>query len=184
MASKTIIHCAAALLTAAISLPALAQSVGLKGGSGAGVNATTTKGGSTLTTAQMQQRQLQAIRQVLGSSDDEFAVLSPKIEKLLTLRHDANLPGSGSGRIVGGSGVMPTQQPDGSPLPPVLFARAELQNAVQDPSAAPELIVQKLAALRAAQLKAQEEITTAEKDLISVLTPRQESLLVLNEILH
>jgi hypothetical protein len=33
-------------------------------------------------------------------------------------------------------------------------------------------------------LKAQEEITTAEKDLISVLTPRQESLLVLNEILH
>jgi hypothetical protein len=140
----------------------------------------------------MQQRRLQQIQQTLGSTDDEFAALSPKITAILALQNDVNPQGGrGGGRRGGGggggggiAGPAPTQNPDGSPLSPVQAARADLQNTLQDQNATPDLIKTKLEAYRAAVDKAKSDLAAAQKDLIAVLTQKQEAQLVLLSVLN
>ncbi|MFI5381801.1 MAG: hypothetical protein ACHRHE_21090, partial [Tepidisphaerales bacterium] len=117
------------------------------------------------------------IKTQLGSSEDEWKVLSPKIEKVMTAQRDARAGGFGGGRGGRGGGNNPPAAPpaDASPL---AKAQYDLRVAV-DAKAAPDELTKKLAALREARDKADATVAAAQKELKDVLTVPQEAVLVM-----
>jgi hypothetical protein len=137
---------------------------------------------------QMRQRMMQRIQQALGASDDEFAVLEPKIDAVVQLRMDVNggMFGRGMGRRPGGGGG--GGGPDGGapstqPSSPVQTATADLRTTLDDDSATPDQIKSKLDTLRQAKAQEKADLSKNEDDLRSLLTQRQEAQLVLFGIL-
>jgi septal ring factor EnvC (AmiA/AmiB activator) len=84
--------------------------------------------------------------------------------------------GGRGGRGAGGGGA-PAAAP-ATPTNDVEKARAALQATLDDTGAKPEAIKEKLAALRDAKEKVRQELDKATTDLKSVLSVRQEALLV------
>src|SRR5258706_5568999 len=74
---RTIGFLASALLTALVAIPAMAQPQpgGAPGGG---------PGGGRFDPAQIRQRMMDRIKETLCSSDDEFKVLEPKIDQVMT----------------------------------------------------------------------------------------------------
>jgi hypothetical protein len=134
---------------------------------------------------------LQALQQQLGLSDDDFAALSPKIQKVMQLQQDANPRGRGGrGGGFGGGGPGGQGGPgggggfngppnNGQPQSDVQKARAEVQAALDDPNSTPDLIKGKLDAYRAAVAKAKDDYAAAQADLKQLLTQRQEAVMVM-----
>ncbi len=130
-------------------------------------------------------------KQQLGASDDEFAAIQPKIQAVMQLQRDANA-GRGRGMFGGGRGGPrggggpggpgggggfggpPSTQPS-----PVQDALADLRTTLDDQSASPDTIKAKLEALRQARTKSKQDLAVAQQDLKSVLTQRQEAVMVL-----
>ncbi|MGA2232647.1 MAG: hypothetical protein ABSH22_17250 [Tepidisphaeraceae bacterium] len=127
---------------------------------------------------------LQQIQTQLGATDDEFAALSPKIVAVMNAQTAAGVNvfggrgGRGGRRGGGGGGGGAAPAPTG-PQSPVALARAELQAAIDDQNSTADLIKGKLDAYRAAVTKAKQDLVSAQKDLQSVLTQRQEAIMVL-----
>jgi len=69
---------------------------------------------------------------------------------------------------------------DNTPQSPVALATAALRTTLADTNASADDIKAKLQALRDAKVKAKEDLVAAQKDLQSVLTQRQEAVMVLN----
>jgi hypothetical protein len=130
------------------------------------------------------------LKQQLGATDDEFAAIQPKIEAVMSIQRDLNpramgMFGGGNRRRMnqdGGGGGNPqggaTTQPTG-----VQAAMTDLENTLNDQSAGPDQIKTKLDALRDARKTAKQDLAQAQSDLKSVLTQRQEAVLVLNGML-
>ncbi len=55
---------------------------------------------------------------------------------------------------------------------------SELRTALADPNATSEQLKDKLGAVRSARQKAEAELAAARKDLLELLTPDQEAILV------
>jgi Spy/CpxP family protein refolding chaperone len=123
--------------------------------------------------AQMRERYMNSIKEQLKADDDEWKVLSPKIEKLMTAQRDTR-GGGGFGRRPGGGGGGADTQPQ----TPVSKASAELRTVLENKDTAPEDIAKKLAALREARDKARADLVAVQKELKDVLTQRQEAVLV------
>ena len=124
--------------------------------------------------AQMRERFMNSIKEQLKADDDEWKVLSPKIEKLMTAQRDARAGGGGfRGGRPGGGGT-----PDNQPTTPVAKASADLRTALDNKDTPAEDIAKKLAALREARDKARADLTAVQKELKEVLTQRQEAVLV------
>jgi len=122
--------------------------------------------------AQMRERFMNSIKEQLKADDDEWKVLSPKIEKLMTAQRDARAGGGGfRGRGGGGGG-------DNQPTTPVAKASADLRTALDNKDTPAEDIAKKLAALREARDKARADLAAVQKELKEVLTQRQEAVLV------
>jgi Spy/CpxP family protein refolding chaperone len=117
---------------------------------------------------------LNNLREQLGATDEEWQVLSPKIEKVMNAQREARFAGMGFGfgRRGGGMGGPDSQSVVGR-------AAAELRELLQNPDVTPDAINAKLAALREARAKAQADLAAAQKELKELLTPRQEATLVL-----
>ena len=111
--------------------------------------------------AQQQQKALEDLKGQLGISDQEWAVVKPRVEKVYNLVHP--LPPMGTR----------SEQPKTE----VDRASSELHELLRNESAAADQIKAKLGALRAAKLKAAQDLVTARQSL------RQEALLVLNGLL-
>lgn len=117
----------------------------------------------------------------LGATAEEWKVLEPKVTKVQTL----NMQISGRGGMRGMRGA-----DTGAAAPAeteIQKARTALNdlvgaNATGTPTA--DQITKALTAFRAARLKAQAELTTAQADLKKVVTPKQEALLVLAGLLE
>ena len=124
--------------------------------------------------AQMRERFMNSIKEQLNADDDEWKVLSPKIEKLMTVQRDTR-GGGAFGRRPGGGGGGNT---DNQPQTPVAKASAELRTVLENKDTAPEDIAKKLAALREARDKARADLVAVQKELKDVLTQRQEAVLV------
>ena len=124
--------------------------------------------------ATAQNAPLNAIRRQLEVSDEEWKALQPKIQRVLTASGEASSPGP-AGQMGGGLAFLSRQMTKGE----VSKRRADLQAATNNPAGAPGDIQTKLSALREATKKAQEELAAAQKDLIEVLTSRQEAVLAL-----
>ena len=128
----------------------------------------------------------------LKVSDEEWGVIQPLIEKVMSKQRDA-----GGSRFGGG----PSRGPGGSPgggTPPApggssdsnrseragTAEREALRAALENESTSPETLKAKLAAVREIRAKATAELAAAREDLKKVLTVRQEALLVSYGILE
>jgi DNA repair exonuclease SbcCD ATPase subunit len=141
------------------------------------------QGGGNFDPAQMRSQFLQRIKEQLGATDEEFAALQPKLEKLMTAQRDTRGGGGGRGgfgRRGGGGGQGgntndPNAQQNQSA---VAKAQAELRTVLDNKDSKPEEIKTKLTALRDAREKAKADVSAAQKDLRELLTQRQEAVLV------
>jgi Spy/CpxP family protein refolding chaperone len=125
---------------------------------------------------QYQQRMLDDIKTRMGSSDDEFAVLSPKIQNIIQLQTATVASRFGArGMAFLNAGQSPT---------PLQTATSELQAAVDDPTTNDQIIANKLAAVRAEKQKVQDQLTAAQADLVQLLTQKQEAVLVMMGLLQ
>jgi Spy/CpxP family protein refolding chaperone len=129
--------------------------------------------------ARFREEAMKRMQEQLGASAEEWTVIQPKVDKLMTAQRD-NMGGRGFGgrggdRDRGGDrGSSASNQPSS----PLQTASRELRETLDNKEAAPEQITAKLTALREARAKAREQLVTAQKDLQSVLTPRQEAVMV------
>jgi len=124
--------------------------------------------------AQMRERFMTSIKEQLKADDDEWKVLSPKIEKLMTAQRDSRGTGGFRGGRPGGGGG----GADNQPTTPVAKASADLRTALENKDTPAEDIAKKLAALREARDKARADLAAVQKELKEVLTQRQEAVLV------
>jgi len=179
------------IMLGAVAVPVMAQQQdngGQQGGGGGqGGGGQGGQGGrGNWNPAQMDQRRLERIKQQLGATDDEFNAISPKITAVMTAQRDVggNMFGGRNRRAPGGNGgngqngaTATTPQSD------VAKASADLQTTLDQKDATPEDIKAKLEALRTAKKAAKETLAKAQEDLKSLLTQRQEAVLVENGLL-
>jgi Spy/CpxP family protein refolding chaperone len=132
------------------------------------------------------------LKESLGSSDDEWRVLEPQIEKVVTLQRQSSpmmaMWGRGGGRGRGPGSDNAGAPPAGAPQPSgprgdgaqseLSKASQELSTLVADQSASNDAINAKIKAFRAAREKARAELTAAQKELRELLSLRQEATLV------
>jgi hypothetical protein len=165
-----------AFLVGALVMPvcALAQAGGGGGGGGGGGN----RGNrGNFDPAAMRQRFMDNIKEQLGASEDEWKVMSPKIEKVMTAQRETRGGGMfGGGRGGRGGGNNP---PADQPQSKIAQAQQDLRTAVENKSTPPEELTKKLTALREARDKADAELAAAQKELKEVCTVRQEAVLVM-----
>jgi len=135
--------------------------------------------------AQMQQRMMEMMKDQLKVQDDEWKVIEPKLNKVMTATRDLRFNG---GMGFGGRGGMGTGRDNNAnadqPQSEIARASRELRTTLQNDSASATDIEAKLTAFRAAREKAQEELKTAREDLKGVLTQRQEAVLVMSGLLE
>lgn len=133
---------------------------------------------------QMRQMMNDRIKEALGATDEEWQVIGPRLEKVSTLQREAAAGGSMRALfgVRGGRGGAGGQQRPDAPereRSAVEQAMGDLQQVVDDESAAADQIKQKLTALREAREKAKQQLVKAQQELREVLTLRQEAQLVL-----
>ena len=149
---------------------------------------------------QFRQRMNDRMKQVLAATDEEWGVLQPKIEKVMTLQRQ-NAGGRGMGMLFGRGGPGGGGPGGGGPgrdgggrrggggpfggddNSAVSQKTRELQQAIESNAGAEDLKA-KLAALREARAKARQELTQAQSELKELLTARQEAALVMMGMLE
>ncbi len=109
---------------------------------------------------------VEELRSQLGVSDQEWAVIKPRIETAYDLVYPQPRFGCGGVR----------------PATPAERKRNELRELLGNKEATPDQIKGALISLRAANEKARQEPAKARQDLCRVLTLRQGALLVLREL--
>ena len=137
--------------------------------------------GGNFDPAAMRQAMMQRIKEQLGATDQEWTVIEPKLTKVMDLSRQLQ-PARGGMFGRGGRGGAPAAAPT-TPQTDVGKARAALQTALDDAGAKPEVIKQQLAALREAKAKVRQDLDKATADLKSVLSARQEAVLLMGGIL-
>jgi hypothetical protein len=133
--------------------------------------------------AQFRERRMNQIKEQLGATDDEWKVISPKVDKVMTAQRETFGGGFGRGGF-GGRGGGGGGGADQQPTTALGKASADLRTTLEDKNAAPETISKKLAAMREAREKARKDVADAQKDLKEILTQRQEAVLVINGMLE
>jgi len=114
------------------------------------------------------QRAVEAMKESLGFSEPEWAVVKPRIAKVYNLSHPQ--------RSIGPGGAEPGTE--------VQRRSGELREVLRDESAKAEAIKAKLTALRAAKEKDRRQLAAARQSLRQELTLRQEAHLVLRGLLE
>jgi hypothetical protein len=131
--------------------------------------------------AQFQQRMLDNAKERLGiTSDDEWKVIQPLVEKVFQTRRETmtGMRGPRRGGDNGGNGgnnrpaVTPTPNPEAEALQQALDSKAEA-----------DVLKTKLAAFRDARKVKEAALTKAQEDLRKVLSVRQEASAVLMGLL-
>src|SRR5436309_1881660 len=133
--------------------------------------------------AQFRQQMEDRLKEQLGTNEDEWKVLQPKVQKVFDAQRDAGRGfgfggmgrrggGGGGGGFGGGGGG--SDQPQSA----VAKAQQDLRTTLDNKSASADEISAKLTALRDARTKARADLEAAQKELKEVLTARQEAVLV------
>jgi len=133
---------------------------------------------------QVRQRMLERVKETIGATEEEWKELQPRVEKVQTLSlQTRGLMGRGMRFGRGGRRPQPAAGAE-APKPTELEeATRELRQLLENPDAADADIKARLAALRDARKKAQEELAKAQKELREIATARQEAHLVLMGLL-
>jgi hypothetical protein len=125
-----------------------------------------------------QERAMEALREQMKSSDDEWAVLQPRIQKVMDLKQGlmsvtASALSQASGRRFRGGG--------GRGGPAAMEYRQSLEDigrTLANVPVSPAAVRRSIDAAREARAAAEEEVAAAQKDLIQLLTTEQEAILV------
>jgi hypothetical protein len=149
-------------------------------------------GGGGFDPSAFKERRLNDLKDQLGATAEEWTVIQPKLDKVLTeqfAQFAGRFSGFGRGtRNRGASDQSNTSRANRPARPgsdsPIAKAAADLKEAVDKKDTPQEEIATKLKALRDARAKAKADLESAQKDLQSVLTPRQEAVLVSNNVLE
>jgi Spy/CpxP family protein refolding chaperone len=146
---------------------------GAGGGGGGGVRVV---GGVGARGAQNRQQTLDAIKEQLAATDEEWNALSAKIENLLDAKRGMQ---SGAGMSWSSINGRPAvfRVSEGNADTPVGKAMQAVRAALEDKEAAAEEITRRLSALKEAREKARTALDAAQSDLKRALTPRQEAVL-------
>jgi hypothetical protein len=125
--------------------------------------------------SQWRQQIMDRMKEQLGSSDDEWKVLEPRVQKVMDLQRDTRggMMG-GFGRTRGGDSNR-TSSNDSA----VQKAQGDLRSALEDKSISADEIAKRLATYRQAKETAKAELTKAQADLKELLSQRQEAQLVM-----
>ncbi len=148
---------------------------------GANVRGTFTPAGQVMqvsSNGQPGQLRVSQLQVFLGATDEEWSLLKAKIDRIESLRREAEGQGGGNNGN-GGNGGANGNQPQYSR---VQALHHSLQGAFFAGASSDEL-KQNLSALRDARVRAREALQNAQRELIDLVTPRQESLLVVMGIL-
>jgi hypothetical protein len=142
--------------------------------------------------AEMRLRMESRLKELLGASDQEWAVLQPKVEKLMDAQR-LQMAGRGAGMAQlfrpdrgdrggnnnnGGNNNRPNRPDRPDENSPVAVRTRELQDAIRD-NASPDVLKAKLAALRDARTKAHDQYAKAQQELRELLTLKQEATLIM-----
>jgi hypothetical protein len=186
------------------------------------------KGGGSM---DFRQRMQDKMKELMAATDEEWAVLQPRIERVQTLQRNISIGRSGMAMLFGGGGSRggapgadpaagggSTRDPNGggsgrdrtsgrggfsgftrggtpgatggapgggstTPAAPVEEKAKDLQISVENKDAAAKEVAAKLAALREERAKAKAELERAQDDLRSLLTVKQEAVLVVVGVL-
>jgi hypothetical protein len=127
--------------------------------------------------AQFREQMMTRMKERMGASDDEWKVIQPKIEKVMTVQRETRggfggFGGGGGDRRRGGGGG------DNQPTTESGKASADLRTALENKDTPAEEIAKKLAAYREARDKGRAQLAAAQKELKEILTQRQEAALV------
>lgn len=152
---------------------AFAQGRGNRGGGQGGAGG---PGGGNFDPTAMRQRFMDRFKEQLGVTDDEWKVILPKLEKVMTAQSDTR--GGGFGGMGGRGGRGGRGGGDTAAQSEMAKASAELRTVLENKNASAEEIATKLKAYRDARDKAQTALETAQKELKELLTARQEAILV------
>ena len=133
---------------------------------------------------QMQQQASDTMKQELGASDEEWAVLWPKIQKVTDAQ---NASGSGAASAISSLSRMFGRQMGGRAgnINAMLGIKdsemqirmQDLQKALDNPQSSEVMIKQLLDAARQARDRARAQLAAARKELTELLTARQEAVL-------
>jgi hypothetical protein len=142
------------------------------GGGGFGGGMRMVAGGGN--SAQFRQQTLDAIKDQLAATDDEWEKIQPKIEKLLDAKR-LLVTGAGLNWSSQNGGPMVYRVSEGKVDTPAGKAMQEIRDLVsdKDKDVDPEELNKKMAALQAALDDAKAQISAAQKDLKASLTPKQ-----------
>jgi hypothetical protein len=168
-----------ALMAAEVTLaqPAPAPPPGGRaGGGGVGFGGGLGGGVAVQSVAQNRQRTLDAVKEQLGASDEEWTALSPKIEKLLHAKR-AMQSGAGMSWTSTNGGAPVFRASSATTDTPVGKAMEAVRAGLEDKDVPAEEITKRLAALKEAREKARAALDAAQGELKRALTPRQEAVL-------
>jgi len=141
--------------------------VGGAGGGGAGAAFSQTH----------RQEMLDALKEKLEMSDDDFKALSPKIEKALDAKQKMSTgAGMNWSSMNGGKLVYKVSEAKVDSEPGK--AMQDVREAVADKEMSNEEVAKKIAAVREAREKTKADFEAAQKELSDALTPRQQAVLM------
>lgn len=119
---------------------------------------------------------LNGIKKKLSATDEEWKALQPKIQRVILAANDADPGNPARALLVGFMGAQ-LQKTDAA------IKRQELQAVSTKSETTTAEYQEKLSALREATKKAKEELAAAQKELIELLTVKQEAALALMGLL-
>jgi hypothetical protein len=145
------------------------------------------QGGGQFDPSRFKEERMNRLKEDMAASAEEWTVIQPKLDKVLTAQFSQIASRFGGfGRTRGGDrgGDQGNRAARPGSDSPVGKASAELRDAVEKKDTPQEEIATKLKNLREAKAKAKADLEAAQKDLQAVLTPRQEAVLVSNNVLE
>lgn len=138
---------------------------------------------------EMRERMLERYNEELGASEAEWKVIKPLIADVTEKQRDTRGGGRGFGGFGGrrggrgGPGGPDGGEVDTSQMSPIQKASYELRQILDNENASAADIKAKLAALRSARKKAEDDLKASQEKLRAVLTTRQEAVMVVNGLL-
>lgn len=143
------------------------------------------RGGGNFDPAQMQQRMMERMKEVLEvTKDDEWQALQPLVQKVFDARMAVGFGGRGMfrGPRPGGDNASGDQGPRRNFGPPPMPEQEALQKAIDAKASSTELKAAMAKYVEARKVK-QAELEKAQADLRKVLTVRQEAIATANGLL-
>ena len=182
--SRKLLYVAAVGLASIASLAIAQNAPDNGGGQGQGQQGGPGEGGrggrGNFDPAQFQQRMMERLKEQMKAPDDEWNVIQPKLEKVMTAQREARAGGMGGGfGGRGGPGGGGGRGGNDNEQSETAKASRELRDTLQSDNASADQIQAKLKAFRDARAKAEDNLKSAREDLKSVLNDREEAVLVM-----